>query len=475
MFWLSGMAGTGKSTISRTVARTCDQQDKLGASFFFERGEIDRVNLVKFVPTLAHQLASRVSGFAQIIKDVLDTNPEILSKAIRRQFSDLILGPLIKITASRTTGMSLTFVVDALDECESEDDIKLLLDILSQAPSMNSLYIRVFVTSRPETSVRRHFPSNAGICQPLKLHKIPTETVHSDISLFLHQELTEIRDNFNNLKEQKRLPQLWPTEAVTQQLTDMASPLFIFAATICRFIDNWRMGDPDELLQQVLDTMGNDHGSQLMHIYSPILQNQIVNKAKRKEIIQSFKLIVGTIISLVEPLSQKALAGLLDIGLEKVTTRLRNLPSVLDVPENIDLPVRLLHQSFRDYLIMEEVDFVVDEKLAHQIIATKCFGVMTALKENICSLQFPGICRSEIDREHLEQCIPSELQYACLHWVHHQINSKREAQDDQKITKFLQDHLLHWIEVLALMGQSGNILINFESLASWLEPRGMVI
>src|SRR5579859_4063060 len=37
IFWLNGMAGTGKSTIARTVARTCDSRKQLGASFFFSR------------------------------------------------------------------------------------------------------------------------------------------------------------------------------------------------------------------------------------------------------------------------------------------------------------------------------------------------------------------------------------------------------------------------------------------------------
>lgn len=37
-FWLSGMAGTGKSTIARTIARTLYVQKCLGASFFFSRG-----------------------------------------------------------------------------------------------------------------------------------------------------------------------------------------------------------------------------------------------------------------------------------------------------------------------------------------------------------------------------------------------------------------------------------------------------
>ncbi|KAH6970500.1 hypothetical protein BKA56DRAFT_529716, partial [Ilyonectria sp. MPI-CAGE-AT-0026] len=39
IFWLNGMAGTGKSTISRTVARDFASSGHLGASFFFKRGE----------------------------------------------------------------------------------------------------------------------------------------------------------------------------------------------------------------------------------------------------------------------------------------------------------------------------------------------------------------------------------------------------------------------------------------------------
>lgn len=35
IFWLNGMAGTGKSTISRTVAKSFSQTKSLGASFFF--------------------------------------------------------------------------------------------------------------------------------------------------------------------------------------------------------------------------------------------------------------------------------------------------------------------------------------------------------------------------------------------------------------------------------------------------------
>ncbi|OAA81575.1 hypothetical protein LEL_01120 [Akanthomyces lecanii RCEF 1005] len=56
ILWLNGMAGTGKSTISRTIAESFAAQGRLGASFFFKRGETDRGTIAKFFPTLAADL-----------------------------------------------------------------------------------------------------------------------------------------------------------------------------------------------------------------------------------------------------------------------------------------------------------------------------------------------------------------------------------------------------------------------------------
>lgn len=41
IFWLSGLAGTGKTTVARSVARWYYINQRLGASFFFSRGGRD--------------------------------------------------------------------------------------------------------------------------------------------------------------------------------------------------------------------------------------------------------------------------------------------------------------------------------------------------------------------------------------------------------------------------------------------------
>ncbi len=57
IYWLSGMAGTGKSTIARTIARACLDDSRLGASFFISRGGGERKTARAFVITIAVQLA----------------------------------------------------------------------------------------------------------------------------------------------------------------------------------------------------------------------------------------------------------------------------------------------------------------------------------------------------------------------------------------------------------------------------------
>ncbi|RFN48465.1 vegetative incompatibility protein het-e-1 [Fusarium flagelliforme] len=384
IFWLNGKAGTGKSTISRTVAWSRSRQGDLGASFFFKRGEVDQGNLAKFVPTVARRLAWSTPVVAPFIKSAVDADPAIADKSVREQFEKLVQEPLSKATATVTSSrLSVVIVVDALDECEKDADIKLLLQLFSNLRFAGPLCVRVLVTSRPELPVRLGFSSIGNAHQELVLHEIPPPIIKHDISIFLHHEFANIRNSFNgDAVEELKLPADWPGEANLETLTEAAVPLFIFAATLCRFINDRYLGSPDELLRNVLSVAGAGQGSRLDMAYSPVLKQQVANRSgnERLDIIESFRLVVGTIVTLANPLSMRALALLLDVHINKVTTRL----------------MRLLHLSFRDYLVCLEnkelVEFLVDEGHTHEGLAKHCLRIMSgSLRRNICGLSFPGV------------------------------------------------------------------------------------
>ncbi|KAF6525890.1 hypothetical protein HZS61_011685 [Fusarium oxysporum f. sp. conglutinans] len=461
IFWLNGMAGTGKSTISRTVARSRSKKGDLGASFFFKRGETDRGSLAKFVPTVARRLAWSIPEAASFIKSAVYADPVIVDKAVREQFEKLVREPLSRMTATSSPRSSVVVVVDALDECESDDDIKLLLELFSSLHFDGSFRVRVLITSRPELAIRLGFFFIEGTYQDLILQGIPHLIVEHDISIFLHHEFANIRNRFNRIAvEELKLPVGWPGEANLEKLTRAAVPLFIFAATICRFVSDSCLGSPDKLLQSVLHHTSNGHASKLDMTYSPVLKQQVIGRSgrERRNIIESFRLIVGAIVTLASPLSVRALALLLDVHIDEVTTRLRMLHSVLEVPESLYTPVRLLHLSFRDYLVDPEnkdtAEFWVDEKLAHRRLAKHCLRVMrSALRENMCGLSFPGAGRSTVDSSQLEEHIPPQVQYACMHWVHHLVEGDPKMKDSGDVHDFLTTHFLHWVEVLSLIGR----------------------
>ncbi|KAM0543710.1 hypothetical protein ACHAPJ_012159 [Fusarium lateritium] len=483
IFWLNGMAGTGKSTISRTVCQLQSKTDNLVASFFFQRGETDRGNLAKLVPTLARQLASSLRVMVSSIKDTLSANPFITRSP---DSPGLPPGPT-----------SLVIVIDALDECENEADIRELLKLFSGTMVPRRLHLRVFITSRPELAVQLGFSEIDGTYQDVILHRIPQLTVEHDIEVFLRHEFDLIRTDFNRLAvDEEKLSEDWPGQYNLVTLVTKTTPLFIAAATICRFVRDFALGSPDELFNRVLDSISKTYASELDLTYSPILEQQIMNKSRRRkeEVIQDFRFIVGTIITLASPLSVNGLASLLGVTFNRVLARLRALHSVIDVPNSLNLPIRMMHLSFRDYLTdIDQKDitqFWVDEKEIHRSLAQQCLNIMSkALRENMCGLLFPGVARSEVDRLDIEKCIPPELQYACRHWVHHQTFAACEQddrrQDDrrqvewepvvcqepgcQQIYHVLTKHLLHWVEVMALLGALTDCVDMLFSLVGWLK------
>jgi hypothetical protein len=93
VFWLNGIAGTGKSMIARPVAHLFANQGHLEASFFFKEGEGDRGDATRFF-TVTTNLMIRILGLILGMRKAIDADPSISEKALKNQFEKLILQPL---------------------------------------------------------------------------------------------------------------------------------------------------------------------------------------------------------------------------------------------------------------------------------------------------------------------------------------------------------------------------------------------
>lgn len=92
-------------------------------------------------------------------------------------------------------------------------------------------------------------------------------------------------------------------------------------------------------------------------MYSQVLKSSIYrnyDEDEREEVIMLFKQTVGSVVILSDILSIPALASLLALPMRDVDEILKQVQALLDVPDSPHLPVRLLHPSFRDFLLDKE-------------------------------------------------------------------------------------------------------------------------
>ena len=182
VYWLNGLAGTGKTTVSQTIAERVFANGQLGASFFCSRDFLDRSNLQFIFPTLAVQLARKYDKFRSVLIPLLWSDPGIINEPLSHQMGKLIVQPLNK------SGISTVILIDALDECRDHKPTSAILSVLGQCvPQIPK--VKFFLTGRPERRICEgfHLPQMVKATNVLILHEVEPHQVDSDIKLFFKQ------------------------------------------------------------------------------------------------------------------------------------------------------------------------------------------------------------------------------------------------------------------------------------------------
>ena len=409
------MAGTGKSTIAHTIAAELDEKTDLGASFFFSRGVGQLANAALFVTILAHQLADRIPVLRPCISEAVTRNPGIVQQDMRKQWKELIVQSIKKITTQYRT---VIVVIDALDECGCANDMKLILQLLIELKGFSSMRLGVIVTSRPETPIQLGFKTMPEIIhQNLVLHDVEQRIVEHDVLIFLETEFARIR------KEQGL--EDWPSEEQIRTVLKASNCLFIYAATVCCFVGEPSALLPEERLAMILQSSATNMypTANLDEMYIQVLRAHTGVKTSMED-KERFKQVVGSIIVLYDVLSLTDISSLLGLFTRQVRAALNSLHSLLHIPDNPHSPIRLLHPSFRDFLLdrdrCSDLQFWVDRTIAGRDLASACLRLMTRyLVTNICQLREPSAAPSGIQREILSNHFSKALQYASLYWVDH--------------------------------------------------------
>ncbi|OJJ74829.1 hypothetical protein ASPBRDRAFT_463731 [Aspergillus brasiliensis CBS 101740] len=447
VFYLSGMAGTGKSTISRTVAKRFKEKRMLGASFFFKRDAGDRGHARRLFSTIARQLMTHLPQLAPIITKAVREDPDLSTKSLREQFERLLLLPLIELGRTGKDTTTIVIVIDALDECESDKDVQLVVHLLSQLRDSGVVRPRILLSSRPELPTRQAFSYIAvDEYHDFSLQEVPRPTIEHDMSLFLKHKIAETR-NAN------KLPSNWPLDQDFHMLVTLCVPSFAFAATLCTTLEDPQW-DPEEVLSEFLQTPSI--GPKLDDIYLPIL-NRILHgqtKSQQERLLQEFKEVVGPILILQRPLSVESLSRLTGHSEKLIKRRLYSLHSIIDVPDDDILPVEPLHWSLQAFLFSprsrEMAPFWIDEKEMHNKLTIQCLKLMQCTFEKGIHHSLPALA----------------LQYACQYWVHHLSNSTDSVHQLDTVFPFLQEHFFHWVQIMSVFSDRSTITDMVDRLQS---------
>ena len=463
IYWLSGLAGTGKSTIARTIAARLFADGRLGATFFCSKDFKDQRNPQLIFPTLAFQLAHKYKRFRSILVPLIQSNPGIACESLYSQMKKLIVQPL------KESHISTVIIIDALDECE-DVPASVILSIIGQFVAKIPK-VKFFLTGYPEPCISAascFLPTKAS--DTFTLHEISLDQVHSDIQLFFKASFLELASHWSGLDD-------WPNKEELDFLCEQAAGLFVHASVIVRFIHNDKWSPRKQLDILLQSQRINSHkGRATDSLYTSILQEAFSDS--RLDYDDKIRSILGAVVLAINPLSPSTIATLLGFDPKYVLSSLSSAKSLLIFQEDVNRPIRPFHRSFSDFVTnptqCTNQRFYISPKDHHLELLVGCLDLMNwTLKRNMCKLPV-AVTNLDVNdlKERAEKYIDPALQYACTSWHIHLAHAYTIPAYAPMITptlrQFLGTKFLFWLEVLSILGAVRNAIDALQVTVDWL-------
>lgn len=485
--WLSGAAGTGKSSIANSVAELFDSLGHLGASFRFDRSTATPDTPGQLFGNLSYQLANFDGRMREAVLSAMDGGAGGLMSC-KNQARHLLVGPT---TEAGLLGPVL-IVIDALDESSDdnvdirtsrEDLVRAIADEFPKFPSS----VKVMITSREEGIISRLMPQ----C-PSCWWKNTADLGSTELDVF-----TFMRSRVDEIRKQHGKEATWPGETSIEQLSSYADGLFICADVACKFIDG--SDDPEVKLRELLASSVDvraDAESKLDRLFLDVIGQRlpitIPVGANEEQRYRNWHYVVDSIVAVKTPLTSEdmdLLLGLssnclsrvlIDGSVVKLTTTrtiISHLRPMLRIDNDFKDTVRLLHKSIHDFLTSRAPAHIrVDLPKHDAILAMQCLEYMKhKLRRDICGIDDASLLNSEVDdlSNNIQSRIPEALRYACRHFVQHLNDSaNRGLAVPDELVSFITDKLLSWIEVMGLLGELDGAEYSLQMLSGYLKVRG---
>jgi len=453
VYWMVGMAGIGKSTISHTLCKILEAKNMLGGNIFCSRASDKTNNSRLIIPVIAHALARASPSIAvEVVKAI--KNKALLAEMsyhnMDEQFEQLIYNPLRK-TTSKMTKTYKVVVIDAVDECDKLEVVSSFIKLILKSAS--DIPLKIFIASRDEYWIRKAFKSGDGVREYFYLHDIEKDVVQNDIRKYLETSLADIKDDDS---------EEWPSPIELSGLVQRSGTLFIYAATAVRYIAQGRefyKSRLSEMATQGLESV-TEFKTDIDFLYIHILEKACEGKQSHE--VAPMRDLLSIIIFLRNPLPMGAIASLSEMN---ANLYLSPLTSVIHIPKQPEAVVAPFHASFPDFITNSDRcspdrcpsfrSLVASE--SHELLALKCLKQMNqSLKYNICEIpkELTLSRRGRTNSPENVGKISEALKYSCLYWAAHLAEVRGfDTVLIDALHAFLHEHLLHWMECLSTLGE----------------------
>ena len=443
IFWLHGVAGSGKSTVATTVAGYFRELSRLGCFIFFERGKSDPSSVIR---TVAYRLALFDSSIGSSILSRIETTEDIATAPAADQFKLLLAGPLHE-SAAFLTG-PVVIILDGLDECGTSETRKSLMKLFRKDFGDLPNSFRFLVTSRREPDIDQALLSQMESVYMVGLDHTSSASERDVISY--------LRIGMNAaVREKVRVPDDWPWDRNMELLGRRACGLFIWAATVIKLVST--DDNPFRTLKNLISDSSPLRNSGLDELYFTVLRSSGIawtNAASR----QRFMEVMGLVIFAIGPLPVETIDGLLGYPPEETSLLvISKLQSLLTFSQG---GFRVFHASFLDFITSPEhadEPWFIDPPSTRHFFTERCFDVMAnMLHFNMCHLKSSFVRDNDTPSfaESVRASVPIHLKYACWYWSSHLQTAQYSPDLRDRLANFAYNQVLFWFEVLGFTRSS---------------------